>query len=168
MIRRFWPIFGRTTEPKPLTEKKPDDGEERSEGEVDRYAEKAKSIGWIGVDLDGTLAEYREWRGIHHIGEPIPLMRERVMYWIEQGYRVKIVTARASVPEGPPFVRKWLAKHGFPELEVTNEKDFQMIELWDDRAVRVMSNTGNPVSSVGPNCLPVAPLLPDEANGRQE
>ena len=24
--------------------------------------------GWIGVDLDGTLAQYDHWRGIEHIG----------------------------------------------------------------------------------------------------
>ena len=28
--------------------------------------------GWIGVDLDGTLARYDGWRGIDHIGEPMP------------------------------------------------------------------------------------------------
>jgi hypothetical protein len=27
--------------------------------------------GWIGVDLDGTLAHYDGWKGIDHIGEPI-------------------------------------------------------------------------------------------------
>lgn len=34
--------------------------------------------GWIGVDLDGTLAFYDSWRGIDHIGAPIPLMLQRV------------------------------------------------------------------------------------------
>jgi len=33
---------------------------------------------WIGVDLDGTLAKYGEWRGVEHIGEPIPPMVDRV------------------------------------------------------------------------------------------
>ena len=33
---------------------------------------------WIGVDLDGTLAEYHDWIGIHHIGRPITPMIERV------------------------------------------------------------------------------------------
>lgn len=28
--------------------------------------------GWIGVDLDGTLAIYDVWRGANHIGEPVP------------------------------------------------------------------------------------------------
>lgn len=29
---------------------------------------------WLGVDLDGTLAVYDKWRGIEHIGAPIPAM----------------------------------------------------------------------------------------------
>ena len=37
--------------------------------------------GWIGVDLDGTLAEYHGWQGIEHIGEPIPKMMARVRRW---------------------------------------------------------------------------------------
>ena len=38
----------------------------------------AVGSGWIGVDLDGTLAEYHGWKGSEHIGPPIPLMVERV------------------------------------------------------------------------------------------
>lgn len=34
--------------------------------------------GWIGVDLDGTLAHYEGWKGVEHIGEPIPAMVERI------------------------------------------------------------------------------------------
>jgi hypothetical protein len=33
--------------------------------------------GWIGVDLDGTLAFYDEWIGPEHIGAPIPGMVDR-------------------------------------------------------------------------------------------
>ena len=38
--------------------------------------------GWVGVDLDGTLATYDEWRGIEHVGEPIAPMVERVKRWL--------------------------------------------------------------------------------------
>ena len=41
--------------------------------------------GWIGVDLDGTLAYYDGWQGIDHIGEPILPMLNRVTKWLEQG-----------------------------------------------------------------------------------
>ena len=100
--------------------------------------------GWIGVDLDGTLARYDGWYGPAHIGEPIESMVERVHKWIAEGVEVRIFTARASVPEYVPFVEKWLKKNGLPPLKVTNVKDFKMIVLWDDRCVEVGTNTGEP------------------------
>lgn len=106
--------------------------------------------GWIGVDLDGTLAHYDHWRGIEHIGAPIAKMVERVGEWLDKGYDVKVFTARVHGEDGHIaryFVKKWLLAHGLPDLEVTNVKDFSMWELWDDRAVRVKINTGEP-------CLP--------------
>lgn len=36
------------------------------------------SSGWIGVDLDGTLAHYDSWRGVDHIGAPVIPMLDRV------------------------------------------------------------------------------------------
>ncbi|MEZ5524777.1 MAG: hypothetical protein R3E62_07420 [Pseudomonadales bacterium] len=100
--------------------------------------------GWIGVDLDGTLARYDGWYGPAHIGEPIPAMLERVKNWLNEGVEVRIFTARASVPEYIPFVTQWLEKQGLPALEVTNVKDFAMISLWDDRCVQVETNLGEP------------------------
>ena len=121
--------------------------------------------GWIGVDLDGTLASYSEWKGIEHIGEPIPLMVQRVNAWLKAGYTVKIVTARASEEGGIPVVEAWLKKHGLPSLEVTNQKDFQMIELWDDRAIQVVRNTGRPVIRPSQSTKPGTPLLESESPG---
>lgn len=98
--------------------------------------------GWIGVDLDGTLAEYHGWGGPDGIGKPIPKMLERVINWLAEGREVRIFTARASDPEMIPAVHRWLDSHGLPRLEVTCQKDFAMVELWDDRAVQVEPNTG--------------------------
>lgn len=99
-----------------------------------------KNKGWIGVDLDGTLAYYDpEFYGI---GEPVELMKTRVLEWIKNGLRVKIFTARAFDPEQIPDVQEWLKINGFPDLEVTNIKDFGMMRLFDDRAVEVQVNTG--------------------------
>lgn len=108
--------------------------------------------GWIGVDLDGTLAKYDEWRGELHIGEPIPRMVERVRQWLANGITVKIVTARVSVGAGDrsqstasqirEAIAEWTQKHIGVRLEATCCKDFAMIELWDDRAVQVVPNTG--------------------------
>src|SRR4051812_46332497 len=100
--------------------------------------------GWIGVDLDGTLAHYDGWKN-GKIGEPVPAMLARVHKWRAQGNTVKIFTARACTPELIPPIQEWLAKHGLAGLEVTNVKDFAMIELWDDRAVQVVPNKGIPV-----------------------
>ncbi len=100
--------------------------------------------GWIGVDLDGTLAHYEGWKGAEHIGEPVAPMLERVKAWIAQGVRVKIFTARCCAPEQVPPIEAWLEKHGIGGLEITNVKDYGMVELWDDRCVRVKANTGMP------------------------
>lgn len=104
--------------------------------------------GWIGVDLDGTLAHYDEWRGDNHIGDPIPEMVERVKAWLAKGQEVRIFTARVSGIGGDramkfrELIQDWLEAVGLPRLEVTCVKDYQMVELWDDRAVGVVPNTG--------------------------
>lgn len=105
--------------------------------------------GWIGVDFDGTLAFYSGWEGRLVFGEPIPTMVERVKQWISEGYVVKIVTARISEDENPLEIvvalRNWCLDHIGHVLPITMSKDFQMIELWDDRAIQVLQNTGLPV-----------------------
>jgi len=104
--------------------------------------------GWIGVDLDGTLAHYDGWKGPEHIGDPIPRMMNIVKQWVEEGIPVKIFTARATVPEYIDYVQDWLEENGLPDLEVTNVKDFGMVRLYDDRCTQVITNTGEVVSSV--------------------
>lgn len=111
--------------------------------------------GWIGVDLDGTLAHYDGWKGPMHIGEPVPAMLARVLTWLTDGLDVRIFTARVS-SDGTPVrdadariahfaIKQWCAQHLGRELPITNVKDFRMVELWDDRAVQVRANTGEPV-----------------------
>ena len=39
-------------------------------------------------------------------------------------------------------MQDWCEANGLPRLEVTDRKDYSMIELWDDRAVCVERNTG--------------------------
>lgn len=104
--------------------------------------------GWIGVDLDGTLAHYDHWRGVEHIGEPIQPMIDRVRRWLDEGKEVRIFTARVSDPSRDQrrraiaAITRWCEQHIGQPLEVTNVKDYGMIELWDDRAVQVEFNTG--------------------------
>lgn len=112
--------------------------------------------GWIGVDLDGTLAHYDGWKGEEHIGEPIPAMKARVITWVKLGQDVRIFTARVTEnltgnksrlnpDEIRDIIRRWCKRHLGFTLPITNVKDFQMIELWDDRAVQVIPNTGERV-----------------------
>lgn len=105
--------------------------------------------GWIGVDLDGTLAKYGEWKGAEHIGEPIAPMVERVKRWLAEGREVRIFTARVAGPRQEmgveatrAAIERWCLQHIGAVLPVTNEKDYGMVELWDDRAVQVEMNTG--------------------------
>ena len=100
-----------------------------------------KSKEWIGVDLDGTLAEFHDWDN-GKIGKPLSKMVAKIKEAIAQGYTVKIFTARAVRKTQIPKIKKWLVSIGLPELEVTNIKDQYMIELWDDRAVKAEKNTG--------------------------
>lgn len=104
------------------------------------------NVGWIAVDLDGTLAYYNGWVSPEYIGPPIPKMLARVKQWIQEGKTVKIFTARCSVPEQVAPVAAWLEKHGIGGLEITNVKDYGMIELWDDRCTQVVANTGEAVT----------------------
>lgn len=108
--------------------------------------------GWIGVDLDRTLAYYDQWKGADHVGEPIKLMADRVRNWLAEGQAVKIVTARVS-SDGSPVreleclqahgaISDWCVKHFGQLIPVTCEKDFSMLELWDDRAIQLIPNTG--------------------------
>ncbi len=106
--------------------------------------------GWIGVDLDGTLAHYDGWKGTGHIGAPLAPMMARVRTWLANGQTVKIFTARVAVPEPDrskviKVIHEWLETHDLPRLDITNIKDLAMIELWDDRAVQVEFNTGEPI-----------------------
>lgn len=97
---------------------------------------------WIGVDLDGTWAYYDGWKGFHHIGDPLPLMTARVVRWLEDGKKVKVFTARATTPEAIPYIQAWTQQVVGRVLEVTATKDLACLELWDDRAVQMIPNTG--------------------------
>lgn len=117
---------------------------------------------WIGVDFDGTLAEYdgTDW---YNAGAPIVPMVERVKRWLADGLEVRIVTARVSkrnvamnaqrafdagmtpraFAEAP--IRAFLREQGLDAItKITAEKDGAMLELWDDRAIEVYN--GHPLS----------------------
>lgn len=104
--------------------------------------------GWIGVDLDGTVAKYEGWLGISHIGDPIEPIASKIRALIAAGVEVRILTAHASDPdrvrraEAVQHIEDWTETHLGERLQVTAEKDFAMVELWDDRAKQVVPNCG--------------------------
>ena len=106
--------------------------------------------GWIGVDLDGTLAFYDTWKGPDHIGVPVPSMVDRVKRWRAEGLDVRIFTARAANATSGEISRiaRWSLDHLGEVLPITATKDFGMRELWDDRAVTVRKNTGEILTRV--------------------
>ena len=115
---------------------------------------------WIGVDLDGTLAKYGEWKGWKHIGEPVPEMVKQVKEWLAKGITVKVLTARLSkvslsMHEGVSYVdqaeviQKWCEENIGVKLPVTSEKDWAMLFFVDDSAVQIKRNTGKPLAEDG-------------------
>lgn len=112
---------------------------------------------WIGVDFDGTLATYTKGQ-LTKLGAPIPKMVDRVQRWLAEGKNVRIMTARVSgrnegarlkngeemwkAEDHRKAIEDWCWTHLGAVLPVTAEKDFEMVELWDDRAVSVEFNTG--------------------------
>lgn len=104
---------------------------------------------WIGVDLDGTLAEHHddEARSIK-IGPPIEPMVRRVRQWLRDGKDVRIFTARAhpqpefDIKEVLAEVEIWCLNHLDQILPITCLKDKDMEVLYDDRTKQVERNTG--------------------------
>ena len=120
------------------------------------------SPGWVGVDLDGTLARYvsGQWPVI---GEPIKPMVDLVRRLLKDGREVRIMTARvggmfklnatererddAAVQHNA--VTEWCLVHLGTTLAVTAVKDYDMAVLLDDRAVTVEENTGRILTNGG-------------------
>jgi hydroxymethylpyrimidine pyrophosphatase-like HAD family hydrolase len=107
----------------------------------------------IAVDFDGTLATYNGWKGVDHLGEPIPEMVEKVKTALAQGDEVTIFTARVNPGDGNYkealeatisliSIGQWSLKHVGKLLPITCQKSKHWDEFWDDRAKEVIPNTG--------------------------
>ena len=95
----------------------------------------------IAVDFDRTLATYDPDNDIE-LGEPIPLMMERIRRWLAEGKVVVIFTKRANRSQEILRIQDWCEKYGLPRLSVTNVKLPEFKEIWDDIAISVERNTG--------------------------
>lgn len=85
---------------------------------------------WFGVDFDKTLVD--------EDGQPIPEMVDRVKNALSEGKDVRIFTARISGDEVSDSIREindFCLENFGQELPITNEKDYELEEIWDDKAV---------------------------------
>lgn len=96
----------------------------------------------IGLDLDGTIAEYNGWKGISYIGNPIQPIIDAALEKEKEGYEIIILTARAADPRSIPIIKNWLRNHNLPNWRITDRKDSSMKEIWDDLAKTVKFNEG--------------------------
>lgn len=126
--------------------------------------------GWIGVDLDGTLAKVVPGRFDGTVvGDPIPNMVARVCALLDAGEEVRIFTARVGPHNDPTYdvdraeraIREWCLRHIGCELPITATKDWRMRELYDDRAIRVERDTGRILSLDAPDAAAVSCVVCD-------
>lgn len=106
--------------------------------------EKTKG-GWIGVDLDKTIATKQGPEGPSTIGAPIPAMIDRVKKMLAEGKDVRVFTARISGPNQETerkAINTFCQANFGRKLPMTDKKDDHMLEMYDDRARQVEPNTG--------------------------
>lgn len=105
----------------------------------------------ICVDIDGVLAQYDGWKGLDHIGDPIPGSQQFISDLLssDPDVVIAIYTTRCNPninrPAGETIetlsrrVADWWQKHGFPQgdrigMVLTNGKPPATVYI-DDRAV---------------------------------
>lgn len=110
---------------------------------------------WTGIDLDGALARFDPDAPYDpsYVGDPVPQMVEAVRRMLLAGRRVKIFTARVSPGSGDvdkvrESIERWCQDVLGEKLEITATKDYLMTELWDDRAIQIIPNTGMPLQNL--------------------
>ena len=86
-------------------------------------------------------------------------MVKRVQQWLRDGYEVRVFTARVGPHGSAPgygnehiekvrqAIRAWTLEHIGDVLKPTCIKDYEMICIYDDRAIRVKHNIGTPCCS---------------------
>jgi hypothetical protein len=111
--------------------------------------------GWIGVDLDGTLAESVKSQAGEDIGIPVHRMVKQVKKWLARGEDVRIFTARVNpYPHRSEALRArtaieaWSERHLGQVLPITYETDWDMVLLFDDSARQIKRDTGKLVGNL--------------------
>ena len=65
---------------------------------------------YVCVDLDGTIAHYKEWEGETKFGDPVEGVQEALGKLQSAGWKVIIYTTRGN----QKLVEKYLRKHSVP------------------------------------------------------
>ena len=98
----------------------------------------------IAVDLDGTLIQYDEWKGVDHFGDPIPGAVEFTKK-LGEIFDVIIYTTRCCEEVNKPEkahllvnrVRRYLDNHGFHYDHIWSEQGKPLtVAFIDDRGIR--------------------------------
>jgi len=100
----------------------------------------------VAVDLDGTLAQYDGWKGIDHIGDPLPGAKEFLTALKDKGYSIEIYTTRCNSHVNNQTahhlaqrIYEWLRKHGlddWPKVGVYARQGKPLADAYvDDKAV---------------------------------
>jgi hypothetical protein len=88
----------------------------------------------LAIDLDGVLHAYsRGWSGGDLYDDPVPGAVE-AMWALCHDWNLVVFTARRELAP----VANWLNTHGFPEMDVTNQKPPAYAYI-DDRAIEFKS-----------------------------
>ena len=91
------------------------------------------------IDFDGVIHSYTSgWKGAGNIPDPpVRGAKEFIQMMLSEGFKIVIMSSRASSLEGAMAIDDWLAKHGFPcdKMEVTNSKPAAVLYI-DDRGYR--------------------------------
>lgn len=97
----------------------------------------------MGFDFDGTVCRLTD-------GRPVDSIVEKIRRFRSQGVEVRICTARISSKQSQAHIfahtkhiEEWCKTHIGEVLPITAEKDYDMVLLYDDRAVAVETDTGN-------------------------
>lgn len=99
-------------------------------------------MSWVGFDFDGTVSRLSD-------GLPVSSIVEKIKHFRSQGVEVRICTARISSKQTPEhivnhtkYIQDWCKVYIGEVLPVTAEKDYEMVILYDDRAIAVKTDAG--------------------------
>lgn len=99
---------------------------------------------WVGVDLDGTLAQplWTPDNPTSEIGDPIPDNIYKVYELVRAGYKIIVHTSRPWTDY--EAIENWLRHYGIPFKEIQCGKPLYVAYI-DDRAINASEESWLPV-----------------------